>query len=123
MFTSEFMNDLDYHEAPNAGDNRRANNIGSGKSCMRGTLTRVRLIPLLDGALIFRRERTASAPSASQFHSTLNLTRRAKPFNLHRHSIARAATLFVNRFKSRDSGAASNVRINRAGRMFEKQPS
>jgi hypothetical protein len=39
------------------------------------------------------------SPLASRCHSIFNLIRRAKSFNSHRHSIARAATHNVNRFK------------------------
>ena len=88
---------------------------------MKVMLIRVRLIPLLNVAPSLRRERTTYvAGLASAFN--LVVTRGVKLFNLDRLSIARAATHFVNSFKSRASGATFNARINRAGSIIEWHP-
>ena len=65
---------------------------------MKATLFALRFNELLDDAPHFRRERTTHVVSlASAFN--IERIRRVKPFNLHRHSRARAATQNVARFK------------------------
>jgi len=61
-------------------------------------LTRVRLNDLLDAAPNSRRERTASAVGLALAFN-IEKARRVKPFNSPKHSIARAVTHNVNRFK------------------------
>jgi hypothetical protein len=60
-----------------------------------------------------RRERTASFSGLASAFNTV-VTRGAKPFNSHQHSIAQAVTLNVNRFKF--SPAAQSLTPELTGR-------
>jgi hypothetical protein len=85
---------------------------------MQAKLTRVRLNDLLDDAPSLRRERTAIAVGLA-LPFNIESTRRVKPFNSHRPSIARAATLNVNRFKL--SPAAQHLTPELTGRDTTNQ--